>query len=133
MNIAFIGVGMLSGDSCQGIPAFITSVRELTKTNDVTVYSFVRVDPRNSPVRVRYIPSQRIPQKLQFIFLTLLFILDHLRKKYNVIHAQSPFPGGHMALFLHRLLGVPWILSFHAGEASRLSDVPFGDLLNPFL
>jgi glycosyltransferase involved in cell wall biosynthesis len=133
MNIAVIGVGILPTVSSNGIPAFHAALRELAKLHSVTVYSFIPVLKSEADIRVRCVYPKKLPQKLQFILLGILFLWDHLFRRFDIIHAQSPFPAGILAHNLSRFLGVPWLLSFHAGEAAEMPEVPYGDLLNPFL
>ena len=133
MNIAFIGVGMLPTVSTNGIPAFHAALRELAKSNRVTVYSFIPILKNEPNIRVRCVSSRRIPQRLQYLILGLLFVFDHWSNKFDIIHAQSPFPAGVLANRLSKYLGIPWLLSFHAGDAANMPEVPYGDLLNPVL
>ena len=60
-------------------------------------------------------------------------MIDHIMNRYDLIHAQSPYPAGVFSLWLNRLFKIPWVLSLHAGEVASMPDVPFGDLLNPHL
>jgi glycosyltransferase involved in cell wall biosynthesis len=132
MNIAVIGVGILPTVSTNGIPAFHAALRQMAEKHKVTVYSFIPV-ARNEPrIRVRCV-SSRIPQRLQFLLLGLRFALDHVLNRFDIIHAQSPFPAGVLAYRLSNAFQIPWLLCFHAGEAAYMPEVPYGDLLNPFL
>jgi hypothetical protein len=70
---------------------------------------------------------------MQFAVMAALFLADHVRERFDVIHAQSPFPAGKLAHHLNAFLKIPWVLSFHAGEAAEQPEVPYGDLLNPYL
>lgn len=133
MNIAVIGVGILPTASTNGIPAFHAALRELAKTNRVTVYSFIPILKNEPNIRVRCVSSRRTPQRLQYLILAMLFLADHWATRYDIIHAQSPFPAGVLANRLARYLRIPWVLSFHAGEAAHMPEVPYGDLLNPDL
>jgi glycosyltransferase involved in cell wall biosynthesis len=133
MRIAIIGVGILAGKGSQGIPAFHAAINELSKQHSVVVYSFIPIRGKLANVKIRSVPFQRMPQKLQYVYLGARFLMDHLQRRHDVIHAQSPFPAGVMARFFRRYFSIPWVLSFHAGEAAYMPEVPYGDLLNPFL
>jgi glycosyltransferase involved in cell wall biosynthesis len=132
MNIAVIGVGILPTHDSNGIPAFHAALRELAKAHTVTVYSFIPVLD-DDQIRQRSVPFKRLPQKLQYLYLGFLFLMDHFFNRVEVIHAQSPFPAGVLARKLSKITRVPWLLSFHAGEAANMPEVPYGDLLIPFL
>ena len=130
-SLAIIGVGIIgSSRYSDGIPAFVQALQRLTQHYSITVYSFIPVDKSRAPlgVRVRFIPW-KIHLRLQYVLLGILFSWDHLRVSYNVIHAQSPFPAGVLSSWLGRLYGIPWLLSYHAGEAAAIPEIPFGDLL----
>jgi glycosyltransferase involved in cell wall biosynthesis len=133
MNIAVIGVGIVPTKTSGGIPAFLAALKELSKDHNVTVYSFIPVLKNYPGIRIRCVPSSRLPQKLQYLYLGVLFFFDHLAARTDVIHAQSPFPAGVLSRRLSGIFKVPWILSLHAGEAVYMPDIPYGDLVNPFL
>jgi glycosyltransferase involved in cell wall biosynthesis len=135
-RLAFIGVGMIGAGSLgQGIPAFAEAIKILANHYDVTVYSFIPLDKTKVPrsISVRYVPFKNMPQRLQYLYLGLLFVFDHIHKKYEIIHAQSPFPAGLLSSFLNKLLKIPWLLTIHAGEVAHLPEVAFGDLCNRHL
>lgn len=132
-SLAIIGVGIIgSRNHDDGIPAFVQALEKLSDDYLITVYSFIPVDKSKSPggIRIRFIPW-KIHIRLQYILLGILFSWDHLRASYNVIHAQSPFPAGVLSSWLSKLYRIPWLLSFHAGEAVAIPEIPFGDLLRP--
>jgi glycosyltransferase involved in cell wall biosynthesis len=133
MNIAVIGVGIMPTKKSDGIPAFVAALTELCKHHNVTVYSFIPVIKQHPRIRIRCVPSFRMPQKLQYLYLGVCFLVDHLAARIDIIHAQSPFPAGVLSRRLSSIFRVPWILSFHAGEAAYMPDIPYGDLVNPFL
>jgi glycosyltransferase involved in cell wall biosynthesis len=135
MKIAIIAVGVFPGKNSNGIPAFISAIEELSKEHEVVFYSFIPTleIAKKQNLIVRSLQTGRLPQRLQFLLLTLLFARDHLKARFNIIHAQSPFPAGKLAHYLSKIFSVPWILSFHAGEAAAMPEVPYGDLLNPYL
>ena len=65
--------------------------------------------------------------------MSLWFVMDHILNRYDLIHAQSPYPAGVLSVWVNKFFRIPWVLSLHAGEVVSLPDVPFGDLLNPHL
>ncbi|HEX6225749.1 MAG TPA: glycosyltransferase family 4 protein, partial [Chryseolinea sp.] len=136
-RLAIIGVGIVgTGAHGQGIPGMVNGLMKLSETNSITVYSFVPVDKTRVPkgIRIRCTWSTRKSLlRIQFVGLALLFVLDHIIKRYDLIHAQSPYPAGVLSSWLNKFFNIPWVLSLHAGEVARMPDVPFGDLLNPHL
>jgi glycosyltransferase involved in cell wall biosynthesis len=133
MRIAFFGVGILPAPDSSGIPAFHAALRELSKTHEVTVYSFIPVYKSQLGLKIRCVPSKKLRQSLQYFYLGFFFILDHVSRRFDIVHAQSPFPSGVIARILCKIFRLPWLLSFHAGEAVYMPEIPYGDLVNPFL
>ena len=78
-------------------------------------------------------PRFPVHLRLKYICLGLWFTLDHLRSPYQIIHAQSAFPGGVLARSLGNLFRLPWIVTLIGGEVEMMPQIPFGDLLNPRL
>lgn len=119
-----VGSGVLD----QGIPVMAKTLQKLSESVDITVYSFIPIARSKVPgmIRIRYAPSF-LPGFLKFYWLYLLFCLDHVRRKYDCIHAQSPFPAGKLALKINALFHVHWTTSVHAGEIAELPDQHFGD------
>jgi glycosyltransferase involved in cell wall biosynthesis len=129
-RLAIIGVGIIGNDNHKnGIPAFVQAIGQISLHYSVTVYSFIPIAQRYAPagVRVRSVANMHI--RLQYVLMFLIFGWDHFRYQYSVIHAQSPFPAGVLSSFLSRIYRVPWLLSFHAGEAAAMPEIGFGDLL----
>jgi len=135
-NVAVIGVGIVgTGKHGQGIPAFVAALRALSAEYRITVYSFIPVDKNKVPetIRVRCVPSQSMSMRMRYVYLGLLFALDHLRRRFHLIHAQSPVPAGLMARYLQKFFAIRWLLSFHATEAALIPERSFGDLMNASL
>src|SRR5687767_14831150 len=127
-RIAIIGVGII------GIPVLTEILNRLSKDFAITVYSFIPIEGGKVPlIRIRCLPKFPIHQKLQYIFLGLWFTLDNFISPYQVIHAQSAFPGGVLARWLGKLFHIPWMVTLIGGEVEAIPYVPFGDLLNPKL
>lgn len=136
-RLAVIGVGIIgSGPYGQGIPAMVKGLRKLSETYAITVYSFIPIDKTKVPscIRIRCTwNNKKRFLKLQYLALSLWFVMDHILNKYDLIHAQSPYPAGVLSFWLNKLFRIPWVLSLHAGEVANMPEVPFGDLLNPRL
>jgi glycosyltransferase involved in cell wall biosynthesis len=127
-RIAIIGVGVI------GIPVMTEILNKLSKDFSITVYSFISINGSNVPdIKIRCLPQFPIHQKLKYIALGLLFVLDNFASPYHVIHAQSAFPGGVMARWLGKVFNIPWMVTLIGGEVEEMPEVPFGDLLNPKL
>jgi glycosyltransferase involved in cell wall biosynthesis len=136
-RLAVIGVGIIgSGPYGQGIPAMVKGLSKLSERYSITVYSFIPIDKTRAPngIRIRCIwNNKKIFLKLQYLALSLWFVMDHIINRYDLIHAQSPYPAGVLSSWLNRFFRIPWVLSLHAGEVASMPEVPFGDLLNPHL
>lgn len=136
-RLAIIGVGIIGTKvHGQGIPAMVHGLRKLSETNAITIYSFAPVDKTKAPegIRIRCIwNNKKSLLKIQYLTLALWFVADHIMNKYDLIHAQSPYPAGVLSSWVNKLFRIPWLLSLHAGEVASIPEVPFGDLLNPHL
>ena len=135
-RLAIIGVGIIgTGVHGQGIPGMVNGIKKLHETYAITIYSCIPIDISKAPkgIRVRCTWSKKRFVKIQFMVLGLWFVLDHLINKYDIIHAQSPYPAGALSVWINKFFKIPWVLSLHAGETAYMPEVPFGDMLNPHL
>lgn len=132
-RIAIMGTGMIaSGVFAQGIPGFVSAMDSLSKNADIIFYSFAPLGKRSIPpfIKTRYLPAG-LHQRIQYLLLAIAFLWDHRRKGFAVIHAQSPFPAGVLAIRLSKLCSIKCVISLHAGETVSLKSHQFGDLLKP--
>lgn len=129
-SLAIIGVGMVgSGVLQQGIPAMSNTLEILSRSIDVTIYSFIHITKSATPSRIRVRSAiSFLPQRLNDYWLWLRFVLDHLIRNYDCIHAQSPFPAGQLAVRLNALFKTRIVTTIHAGEIALMPDQNFGDL-----
>jgi len=135
-NIAILGTGIIgAGPLDQGIPAMVNALAKLLETHSITLYSFIPINKTKAPegIRVRCVTNKNINLKLKYISLFLQFSIDHFFNKFDVVHAQSPYPAGIMSIWLNKFFRIPWILFLDASETIGLPEIPFGDLLNPRL
>jgi len=133
-NVAVFTAGVVgTGKHGQGIPALVDCLRELAKENDVTVYSLLKANKEHVPsgIRMRELPFRTRFQRANLLLLSMMLVGDHLRNRYELIHAIAGFPFGTTGVSLGRLLGVPCLVVLHGGELADLADVRFGDLRNP--
>lgn len=123
-----IGVGII------GIPVLKGILDRVSQEVDLTIYSFIPINKEDVPrgVRVRCLP-RNIHQRIKYVLLGALFVRDHFRRPYHVVHAQSAFPGGVLARILGKLFRLPWMVTLIGGEVEAIPAIPFGDLLNPKL
>lgn len=124
-NIAIIGVGVV------GIPVLLNLLKRLSANFSITVYSFIPVDRSTVPdqIRIRCMPH-RMHQRLKYGVMAFMFFRDHMKNKYQVIHAQSAFPGGVMARWLGRTFNIPWMVTLIGGEVEAMPEIPFGNLMD---
>jgi len=80
--------------------------------------------------RVRRVVGKRWPRRVRDVLLLLTLIRDHLRNRFDVVHAHSTYPAGLVAVVLQRLFGVPAVVGLDAAEGSAFPDIGFGDLLS---
>jgi len=125
-RLAIIGVGMV------GIPVLMEILIGMSAHFQITIYSFIPIDKFKVPlgIRIRCMPRVPVHQRLKYFLVGIWFSIDHARSSFEVIHAQSAFPGGVMARFLGKLYRIPWMVTLIGGEVEAMPEVPFGDLLN---
>ncbi len=118
------GVGVVT------MPVLANLLTRMSDECDVTVYSFTPVAGGDIPqgIRVRSVP--RFHMRIQYLVLGIYFLVDHFFSHYKILHAQSAFPGGVIARFFGKALGIPWMVTLIGGETEAMPDIPFGDLRN---
>jgi len=68
-----------------------------------------------------------LPTKIREFLFLILFIRDHLKNPFDLIHAHCTFPTGFSAIVLQKLAGVPTLLSLDGGEEVSFPEIKFGD------
>lgn len=133
-SIAVVGVGPVgTGEHGRGIPAFVSCLEELSKNCAITVYSLLEVNPRYTPrsLRVRYLPFRTPYLRLDLFLLSLMILVDHFVRRFDVLHAVAAYPAGWICTLLSRMLRIPCVVTLLGEEVAHLPAVDFGDLRNP--
>lgn len=133
-HVAIISGGAVAtGDYGQGIPAVVSCLCELAEDNELTVYSLLDADMDRVPpgIRLRILPFRTPYLHANLLILSLLLLFDHVRNRYQLIHAISGYPFGWVGVLLGKLLRVPCLVVVLGGqELANLPEVGFGDLRN---
>jgi glycosyltransferase involved in cell wall biosynthesis len=136
-RLALFGMGSLGGEPLgQGIPVMHELFSRLSLYFDITFYSFKPIELSKVPehIRVRQTVDWKfLPGRLKFMFVPMMFYLDHLRKPFDCIFSVSIYPTGSWAIFLGRLFKVPVIVQIIAFELVGESNGIKGDLTKPWL
>lgn len=132
-NVAILSVGAIgTGDHEQGIPALVDCLVELSRDNDLCVYSLLDVDTNRAPpgIRLRPIPFRTPFVQIDLLLMSLMVLRDHFGRRYDVVHAVAAYPFGWIGVLLCRLLKIPCLVSLQGQELADLPSADFGDLRN---
>ena len=130
-NIAIVGIGPVgTGEHGGGIPALVSSLEEMSADNTVTVYSLLRADPARTPrcLRVRCLPFRTPFRKLDLLMLSVLVVIDHMKRRFDVLHAIDAFPAGWICVVLGRVLRVPCLVALLGEEIAHLPKSEHGNV-----
>jgi glycosyltransferase involved in cell wall biosynthesis len=125
--------GIGGGNFSQGYPALLNFVSRLTAFYDVTVYSILPANadfvPRGFVFRSVHhsIGSSRI----RSILLCFLFIFDHFRRRYSLVHAFWAYPAGLLSVIISKLVRIPCMVTIQGGEGARIPSIAYGNMINP--
>ncbi len=135
-RIALLGMGVIGGGPLgQGIPAIKDLFLHLSSYYDIEFYSFKRVDLLQIPdsIVVRQPVPWKLPGRVQYIWMAIRLVLNHLRNPYDLIFGVSAFPAGQYAVIIGRIIRRPVIVQFIDLEAVCLADIGYGNLYKPWL
>jgi len=135
-RLALLGMGILGGGVLgQGIPVLADLFDRLSKFFDVVFYSFIPIDTRQVPesIKVRKAVSWRLPGRLKYLMVSIMFAWDHMKHPYALIFAVSVYPTGKWAVLLGKIFSRPVVVQIIALEAVGLADIGYGNLATPWL
>ncbi len=123
--------GIGGGNFSQGTPALHNLVSRLAAEHEITVFSILPSNPDFISKNFRFQSAARwIPNTwLRMAILVVLFIVDHIIKRYQLIHGIWIYPAATIAVVLGRLLGINSIASAHGGEAAAIPEINYGNML----
>ena len=117
------GGGQIAANFCRYLAAFGHEVQVHTSRHSSLPTREIRdgyTIVRSFALRQR-LHTCTVPEMAAYLVLTLVPTLKHVRLwKPDVIHVHFAVPSGVLAWIIHRLTGIPYILSAHLG------DVPGG-------
>jgi glycosyltransferase involved in cell wall biosynthesis len=128
-RIAFLGRGVHT------IPSYRALLNELADKYQIIVYSEVGVDEKWLAFEHKYSFRQWkamfLPRRIREILFLFWIIREHLKFKFDLIHAHSTFPTGLVAVILQKIFSVPAVVSLDGGEGVSFPDINFGDAHHP--
>jgi glycosyltransferase involved in cell wall biosynthesis len=127
------GVG--GGNFSQGYPPLVNFTRKLAHRHAITVYSILPANEDFVPegFSFRSITRKITARKFRTILLSFLFLWDHFRQRYDLIHAFWVYPAGTLAVVLGKITRVPSIVTIQGGEAAAVHEIGYGNMLKPWL
>ncbi len=124
-RIAFLGSG---GHS---LPTYRALLNSLASEYTIVVYSEVPLPQEwlkfDHQYKIRPFRGMGLSTKVREFLFLILFIRDHLKKPFDLVHAHCTFPTGFSAIVLQKLFGVPTLLSLDGGEEVSFPEIKFGD------
>lgn len=123
--------GIGGGNFGQGTPTLYNFVKGISKGNEITVYSILPANPgfNAKNFKFRTVPRWISSSWLRMVILAVLFIYDHIKFRYQLIHGIWIYPAATMAVILGRFLRVKSIASAHGGEAAAIPSINYGNML----
>lgn len=125
--------GIGGGNFSQGQPTLSGIVGRLSRKFLITVYSIL--PPNDDFVaqgfRFRTVDHRIRNSGLRAILLTFLFLFDHFKLKYAIIHSFWGYPSGAICVMLGKLIKKPAIVTLQGGEAAAIKDIRYGHLRHP--
>lgn len=136
MNLAiWMQGGIGGGNFSQGYPPLLGFVQRLGEHHRVTVYSIL---PANADFEAHGFSFRSAPAYVRgslwrMLWLSALFLRDHLRRRYDVLHAFWVYPAGTLMVLLGKLVRRPTIVTVQGGEAAAVASIGYGNMLRPRL
>lgn len=123
-RIAFLG------KSAHTIPSHRAVLERLSDFYDITVYGEVfRPIKRTTPYRLKFVTGRKMPSRLRELFFAFMIIIDHMRNRFDLIHAHSTYPTGFYGLIFSKIFKIPIVVSLDGEEAVAIPEINFGQLL----
>jgi glycosyltransferase involved in cell wall biosynthesis len=126
------GVG--GGYFSQGIPVITKLIKELGYHYDITVFSLYPTNPGFVPVNFKIAsihPFLRI-QTLRWLLLIALFLIHHIKYRFEILYAFWGIPAGFFIVLLGKLFRLPSIIHLQGGDVVYLPKIKYGMLGNRF-
>lgn len=127
-RIAFLGRG------AHTLPTYRALLNLIAKRYELIVYSEVPIEKEwldlEHTYSLRAAISKNLPRRIRELLFVSRVIADHLKQRFDLVHAHSTYPTGFAAVILQRIFNVPAIVALDGAEASGLPDISFGDLLH---
>ncbi len=128
------------GDEASGvhIPSIVSLISRLSDRFAITVYPLISPATEASDYRcgnaiVRNLHLRQTDHPLtQLSQLAKLFLRDHHREPYQLLHGFWALPTGFAAVALGKFLHVPSIVSVLGAETANLPEIDYGNLRHSF-
>ena len=125
--------GIGNGKFLQGVPSMVNLIERLSQDFEIVVYSLIKTEAKevSKNYRLKSIPANiKSPSWIKALLLLPPFLIDHLIKRYDLVHAFWALPAGLLAVKLSKLLKIPCIITLQGGETANLPKINYGNLLN---
>ena len=126
MRVAFLGGG------AQTIPSYRALLKKLSRNFEITLYSEFHLGPQwiTDDYKVKSVPSWITSWRIRTIYFCLWMLVEHVRKKFDLVHTHSTYPSGVAGVIAGKLFRIPVLVSLDAAETAAIPEIGFGDMLN---
>ncbi|HEV7605720.1 MAG TPA: glycosyltransferase family 4 protein [Steroidobacteraceae bacterium] len=126
MRVALLGGG------AQLIPSYSALLKKLSRNFEITLYSEFHLGPEwmTDEYKVKSVPSWITAWRIRTIYFGLWVLVEHVRKKFDLVHSHSTYPSGLVGVIAGKLFRIPVLVSLDAAETVAIPEIGFGDLLN---
>jgi glycosyltransferase involved in cell wall biosynthesis len=127
--------GIGGGNYSQGYPPLFYFVDGLGAQFEIYVYSIFPANKDFQPGRFRFRSANRNIKnpKLRTLLTIFLFLSDHLKNRFSILHAFWVYPAGTISVMLGKLLRIPTIVTIQGGEGAAIKEINYGNMLRPWL
>jgi glycosyltransferase involved in cell wall biosynthesis len=125
--------GIGAGQFGQGYPPLLNFVLKISHEYEVTVYSIHAINADFFPENFKTRSVNRTIgfSALRTFFLCAIFLIDHIKKPFNLIHAFWAYPAGTLAVVMGKLVRVPSVVTVQGGEGAALKNIGYGNMIRP--
>ena len=124
--------GIANGKFLQGIPSMVNLIERLSHDFEITVYSLIKTEAKeiSKTYKLKSIPASINSSSWVKALLFLPgFLIDHMIKRYDLVHAFWALPAGLLAVKLSKLFNIPCIITLQGGETANLQEINYGNIL----
>ena len=125
--------GIGNGKFLKGVPSMVNLIERLSHDFEITVYSLIKTEAKevSKNFKLKSFPANNTSSSwIKTLLFLPRFLIDHLMKRYDLIHAFWALPAGLIAAELSKIFNIPCIITLQGGETANLPEINYGNILN---